>query len=210
MEIQSNLGQSIAPEQILGYLRKSDYLNTKYTGPDWFTLGWHRFAAAAASEFDEFLREVTSEWKWYSTKPKFDRNKALFELVDWFLFTASAIHCTNIINGLDGADIELESFHGHVTYTGMMNRGLPLMERLLVAESECRVATFIKGLGIAGSIKTVCVFLDLALELIGATPANFDEAYQFKYQTNLNRVAGGILTGGAYRKEDEVYPEILA
>jgi hypothetical protein len=52
-------------------------------------------------------------------------------------------------------------------------------------------------------------FVETALTYLGATAEEFDRAYHVKYNMCIERVKGGILTGGAYRKDDEVYPEIL-
>lgn len=201
------MAKTVRPEQILGYLRRSDALNSKYTGPDWIDIGWGRFTAAAEQEFEEFLAEVTAKWKWYSSKPKLNHNAALFELVDWFLFTASALHCTHRINGLDGVDLEMEFVGqpGRPAVWGTLG-DIDIEHVMVVKQDFIRIT---RENPMVYSIWYMAHALDTFLSFIGATPQDFDQAYQAKYAICLKRVEGGIMTGGAYRKDSEVYPEIL-
>lgn len=206
MESKSDLAPTFGIDQLLGYLRRSDRLNTLYTGPDWIDIGWDKFTLAAEAEFNEFLTELTGDWKWYSTKPKIDRNKALFELVDWFLFSASAVNCYLMPTGLDGIEEKIqaapelvrpEGYGSGPTGLGDLNHTKSLM---VSAAGHVCAGTMIKLLGMT---------VETALAYLGATEDDFDRAYNVKYQLCLKRVEGGILTGGSYRKDDEVYPEIL-
>ena len=203
MAHQPIVATQVSPEQILGYLRRSDRLNTLYTGPDWINLGWGRFLAAADQEFDEFMSELTEKWKWYSTNPRMNRNKALFELVDWFLFFASAFHARHKTMGLDELDSDLEVVSPAPRPKSWSNG----VEGVMLAKaSMTQVLCHCIRVDL---LYYTCHGLNTFLEWIGATAADFDQAYEHKYQLCLQRVAGGILTGGSYRKDDEVYPEIL-
>ena len=206
MESKPGVATEVSIDQILGYLRKSDRLNTMYTGPDWLDIGWGKFTAAAEAEFNEFLGELTGDWKWYSTKPKLQRNKALFELVDWFLFTASALHCTLGYLGLDGVE-EL------IPHTPRVQRPSDFGVTIDITEVVLLKNQLVACQPMAGSrvikIGQLAAFVETALTYLGATAEQFDVAYHVKYKMCIERVKGGILTGGAYRKDDEVYPEIL-
>lgn len=207
MEIKPGVATAVSHDQILGYLRKSDKLNTLYTGPEWLSVGWGKFTAAAEAEFNEFLSEMTEDWKWYSAKPKFNRNKALYELVDWFLFTASAFHCTLGPEGLDGIEELLlterraprpADFSGNCVDMGdvVLLKCQLVSAQLAVANPATRIAH-------------LASFIETALVYLGATAEQFDIAYHVKYKLCIARVEGGIMTGGTYRKDDEFYPEIL-
>jgi len=188
-------------------MRRSDYLNTRYTGPDWIDIGWDKFTAAAETEFVEFLSEMTGEWKWYSNNPRIQRNKALFELVDWFLFTASAIHCANRYIGLDGVEDALVSYQAFGTDPSWWPPKDIGVGKVMVWKSELVVLSEYASISV--SIQKLAVTLDIMLGYIGATPADFDQAYEEKYAMCLKRVEAGIMRGVPYDKTKEVYSEIL-
>lgn len=195
--------QLINTENLKKMFILQDELNIKYGGVNWrdgITMGKAKFAVL--DEVSEFLRELESEWKWWKVGGNYNRQKALYELIDVvhfaMLITLHKYELSDVLNDInyktyikpgawllmDGDDIEW--------FTDSLMDFLAPCNHSDIDEDVSRIANLIQAGG----------------NLLGMTdPQDMFNAYVMKNQRNHSRVDGGLLTGDYDKSKESDIPE---
>lgn len=206
----------IAPFDLGVLLVMQNTLNNAYNGDVWskdkdFI---HGFSAAADVEMAEYLEEIGLIWKWYDPNARFDRQKALFEMVDVAHFMNAALlsafihgrpteQLDSLYNKVRAVDIDIEEgwtitpydfnirpANGMATYGRIRNAYVNAWRGILALH-------YGSGLAIAvdTAVKGMIEFYAQAAGALGFTGEQFLQAYRMKNARNHQRVLNGVMRG---------------
>jgi dimeric dUTPase (all-alpha-NTP-PPase superfamily) len=180
-------------------------LNDAYNGDTWKTdpSFAFRFPAAADAEWAEFLEEVNSEWKWYAREPQFNREKALFEMIDVAHFMLAGFlqafpdvgedqitALRRIDDRCDWATLDAEGF-----YMNMSQRYRAFWTMIEVHRGNYLMCALV--------IRYLVEFLGIGAEFLGYNRYQVHEAYITKNQRNHERVKKGVMQGVDVKKDEK-------
>lgn len=173
-----------------------EILNVKYNGPDWrLEVPMGKLKIAFLEECSEFTSELESDWKWYKNKDaKYNRQAALFELVDSIHFAMSLVlhrHAANVMRATLKWKFD-PKMYGKVD--DEYNYYVRSITRFLIACDNNNLDDMIIG------ILNMC---ETGGALFGCSPGEIYLAYCMKNQRNHLRVEGGVMTGD-YDKSKEL------
>jgi dimeric dUTPase (all-alpha-NTP-PPase superfamily) len=192
--------------QIRSMCRSQEALNTAYNGDGWRTdptFAW-RFNAAADTELAEFLEEVTEKWKWYERKPVFNREAALFELVDVIHFMLAGYVKHYPMIEID--DIEALPT-GYVVTPDQPNFYSKLSDayrHFWNDISPARSNTYKLAMSQAKFTMSYLIdFIQHGIAFLGYNNDELYEAYMLKNKRNHERVAKGVMKGVDVKANEE-------
>lgn len=166
-------------------------LNAAYHGSDWINKlnAQELFACAQFELCAEFMREIEGMWKFFGNC-KIDREKALFELVDFASFFCSGI----------------STFHqGGVKLRSVMMRLQVSTDRKQVLAVTNQLHNLSRGVETHNADGLAEVVLDTVhygLSLIDVSAEEFMIAYNKKAALNFHRAENGAVAG-TYDKSNE-------
>lgn len=167
----------ITREQFLSLLHTQVETSVAYMGETWYEV-WDRNAARNSiyREYAEFLDEVEKYWHCYKPNPTFDRDAAIFELVDIVHFMLTAMLIDAAPEEL-ATDVNFPKSHGMTT---------SVMEQVEGSFTEfmCKQKPW-----------HFAIFLNHACRFFGITETQYMAAHMAKNARNRVRAAGGVMDG---------------
>jgi dimeric dUTPase (all-alpha-NTP-PPase superfamily) len=190
----------INAEHLKRMLVMQEELNVKYNGENWREkVQMTKVKFAILDETSEFLREIESTWKWWKHDPVYNRQKALYELIDIIHF---ALVVVLLKFDLSDINIYIEEHGAHATQFGPFSGAEAYEEYFNDA-----LVRFLKNANhysdLDDIITVFCNLVQAGGELIGVTdPNEIFTAYVMKNNRNHQRVDGGVMEG-KYDKSKE-------
>lgn len=189
----------LTPEEFTTLVETQALTNIAYSGEDWRDLiEPGQWLNCISCEWQEFLEEITQTWKWYEKRePKYERQKALFELVDTAHFMAALLLHYTTPQGLAATYRR--------TLEGLQGRRLENFPRFLLGNYQDKhmvldqtMCDFKRSVVQRNGEEAVRNFIKLvssASLFMGYDAADFFKAYKLKNERNMGRVAKGVMNG---------------
>lgn len=209
VEIQRSISPSevyLKAPAVLEMLKLQHALNNAYNSSTWFddNTFFSRFHAASMNELAEFLQESNRYWDWYSKKKDhFDREQALFELVDVIHFCLAGLLTTG---SLETVQQDVASYLQEYDSDQDLLMEIPKANIDSVLSRYESFWTTLRRVDIIGTSKGKSEYLGLSclqmiymigngLALLDYRAEQFLDAYKLKNARNFQRVAGGVMQG---------------
>lgn len=185
-------------------LAMQERLNVKYNGEEWRDkVKMTKVKLAILDEVSEFLREIEATWKWWKHDPTYNRQKALYELIDLVHFGLLAMLHRYDLEGLTKR-IEVD-MHNVVHPTHVGSYSMTVLKQEFFMDALLQFLQLIDDTeqDYRNIIYLFCNLVQAGGELIGVTdPQEIYTAYVMKNQRNHERVDGGVMVG-TYDKSKE-------
>lgn len=177
-----NKVEILTPEQLFNMFDRQEELNIKYSGDDWRNrLTLTQIKCAILDEVSEFLREIESDWKWWKKDANYNKQKALFELIDIIHFSMMAMQFVGV-----KLDQNLEQLYLYKDKSGEpLDRFVKSVNRFISSLENSNYY-------IMDDLMTI---ISSGSDILGLRNGDIYTAYVMKNDRNHERIAGGILTG---------------
>lgn len=185
-----------SPINLIRMLHWQAELNIIYSGCGWKnTISAGEIESAMIKEYSEFLDEVQDKWCWYKKSPDVDRDKAIFELIDFLHFALMLVQLEHNIPDIENAITNRQTepnvdIHAEDPFK-VMSRTLALF---IISFEDKDIKLMVQQLR---------NMIEIGGTMLDMVPGEIEKAFHLKNMRNRERVNGGILKG-EYKKEDEV------
>lgn len=185
-----------SPISLIRMLHWQAELNIIYSGCGWKnTVLAGEIESAMLKEYSEFLDEVQDKWCWYKKAGEFDRDKAIFELVDFLHFALMLMQYEHSLDSLSSCVTNRNCFPDVDVLAEdpfkVMSRSIAFFILSFENKDPFEMTRQLRNM------------IEIGGTMLDMVPGEIEKAFHLKNQRNRERVNGGILQG-QYKKEDEV------